>query len=246
MSRDLDPLRRRSEELVRRNLGSRAARDQARRRVQRGVRSAFVRARRSVLTFLGVLTGLIAWSLAAGTFGIGAVIGALLLSMLLAFMVLFLPVRERRPPRPAMVDGGAAVRLDQLVAGAEDYLLERSLQLPHQAAPALDRIVDRLRDLEPALATVAPESPMGGEAQRLIGQHLPGLVDNFIALPPSERPFGSDNSVRLAESLGIVADELDHLCERIGEERRTGFETERRFLETRYRDGDRLRLDGQG
>jgi hypothetical protein len=72
---------------------------------------------------------------------------------------------------------------------------------------------------------------------------LPGLVDTYLALPPSERGLRDENSRRLSESLGIVADELDHLCERIGDERRTGFETERRFIETRYRDDGRLSLD---
>jgi hypothetical protein len=165
--------------------------------------------------------------------------------MIVAFLVLFLPVRDGPERRPTVIDGGAAVRLDALAAQAENYLFDRSRALPHHAGPALDRILERLRDLEPALATVPVETPVGGEAQRLIGQHLPGLIDNYLALPASERPFDGDNSRRLGESLGIVADELDHLCERIGEERRTGFETERRFLETRYR-GDPLdqpRLD---
>ncbi len=245
MARDLDHVRRRSEELVRRNLGSRVARDRARQRVQRGVRSAFIRARRGALTFFGLLAALIAYSLLAGTFSIFGTIGAILLSMIVAFLVLFLPVRDGPERRPTVIDGGAAVRLDALAAQAENYLFDRSRALPHHAGPALDRILERLRDLEPALATVPVETPVGGEAQRLIGQHLPGLIDNYLALPASERPFDGDNSRRLGESLGIVADELDHLCERIGEERRTGFETERRFLETRYR-GDPLdqpRLD---
>lgn len=244
MARDLDPFRRRSEELVRRNLGSRASRDHARRRVQRGVRSVFIRVRRAILTFLITLAALIGYTIAAGTFGIMAVIGALFMSMLLAFLMLFLPVRDRRAARPPVIDGGAAVRLDQLATGTEDYLLERSRQLPHQAGPTLDRIIDRLRDLEPSLASVPHDAPIGGEAQRLIGQHLPGLIDNYLGLPPSERHFRGENSDRLAESLGIVADELDDLCQRIGEERRTGFETERRFLEARYRDSDNMRLDG--
>jgi hypothetical protein len=108
---------------------------------------------------------------------------------------------------------------------------------------ALDRIVYRLRDLQPSLAGVPSESQIGGEAQRLIGKHLPSLVDTYLGLPATERGFHSPNSERLAESLVIVADQLDDLCRRVGEERLMGFETERRFIETRYKDDGRLSLD---
>lgn len=244
MARDLDHVRR-AEELVRRNLGSRAARDRARQRVERGARSVLRRLRNAALTFVGLLVLLIA-GFATGALGIVSGLLGLLAAFIITLMVLFWPSRRRPAQPPRTIDGGAATRLDRLAAQAEAYLLDRNRALPHLAAPALDRIVERLRDLEPSLATVPPEAPIGGEAQRLIGQHLPGLIDNYLALPPSERPFEGDNSRRLAESLGIVADELDELCERIGEERRTGFETERRFLETRYQGGDRLSLDRPG
>lgn len=242
MARDLDQVRRRSEDLVRRNLGSRAARERARNRVQHGARSVVRRLRNAALTFVGLIVLVIA-GLATGTLGLFSTPLALIAAFVISLVVLFWPSRSRPIQPPRTIDGGVATRLDALAVQAEDYLLDRSRALPHHAGPALDRIVDRLRDLEPALATVPADATLGGEAQRLIGQHLPGLVDTYLGLPPSERTFESENSHRLSESLGIVADELDHLCERVGEERRTGFETERRFLETRYRDGDRFSLD---
>lgn len=245
MARELDHVRRRSEELVRRNLGSRASRDRARQKVERGARSVLRRMRNAALTFVGLLVLLIL-GFATGTLGIVSGLLGLVAAFVITLMVLFWPARQRPIAPPRTIDGGTVTRLDLLANQAEGYLLDRNQALPQLAAPALDRIVLRLRDLEPSLATVPADVPIGGEAQRLIGQHLPGLIDNYLSLPPSERPFDGDNSRRLAESLGIVADELDHLCERIGEERRTGFETERRFLETRYRDGDRLSLDRPG
>ncbi len=90
------------------------------------------------------------------------------------------------------------------------------------------------------------ETQIGGEAQRLIGQHLPSLVDTYLNLPVTERGVHSGTSERLAESLGIVADQLDDLCQRVAEERRMGFETERRFIETRYKEDGRLSLDRPG
>ena len=89
-------------------------------------------------------------------------------------------------------------------------------------------------------------TPNGGEAQRLIGQHLPGLVNTYLGLPPQERAPGAEHSRRLTDSLAIVADELDHLCEKVGCERIASFDVERRFIETRYRDGNDLSLDKRG
>lgn len=245
MARELDHVRRRSEELVRRNFGTRAGRERARRHVERGARSLLRRLRNAALTFAGLLVLMIA-GFATGSLGLVSGLLALVAAFIITLLVLFWPSRRRPAQPPRTIDGGDATRLDRLAAQAEAYLLDRNRALPQRAAPALDRIVARLHDLEPSLETVPADTLIGGDARRLIGQHLPGLIDNYLALPPSERPFDGDNSRRLAESLAIVADELDELCERIGEERRTGFETERRFLEARYRDGDRLSLDRPG
>jgi hypothetical protein len=184
---------------------------------------------------------------AFGGVGFFSFLFALFAIMMLSFLVMGLPVRDRTRREHAVerpvVDGGAAVRLDRITLQTEQWLIQRSRALPYQAGPALDRIVGRLRDLEPSLATVPADSQIGGEAQRLIAQHLPSLVDTYMGLPPTERGPHANTSDRLAESLGIVADQLDDLCERVAEERRMGFETERRFIETRYKEDGRLSLD---
>lgn len=226
-------------------MSSRTSREAARRSLERGVRSFFVRMRRSGITFAALFAALVVYMIGFGGVGFFTFLLAMFAIMMLSFMVLFLPVRERRrgyddwKPAPH-ADGAPAQRLDLLTRQTEEWLLDRCRALPREAGPALDRIIDRLRDLAPSLATVPAHSPLGGEAQRLIGQHLPGLVSTYLGLPPGERGFHAATSERLAESLAIVADQMDDLCERVAEERRMGFETERRFIETRYRDGDDL------
>lgn len=242
MSRDLDRLRTSAEDMMRRKVGSRAARESAKRELGRRARSVGRRLRNAAIAFVAMLFLIIA-GIGFGVLGIFTTLLALIGAFILAILVLFLPPGGRRERPAPVIDGGQAVRLDRLAAQTEDYLLTRARALPGLAGPALDRIVDRLRDIEPALTGLSPDTPTGGEAQRLIGQHLPGLIDNFLALPAPDRAFASESSQRLSESLGIVADELDDLCERIGCQRRDGFEVERRFIEARYRDGERLSLD---
>jgi hypothetical protein len=215
--------------------------------LERGVRSFLIRLRRAGFTFVGLVAALAVYMVAFGGVGFFSFLFALFAIMMLSFLVMGLPVRDRTRREHAVerpvVDGGAAVRLDRITLQTEQWLIQRSRALPYQAGPALDRIVGRLRDLEPSLATVPADSQIGGEAQRLIAQHLPSLVDTYMGLPPTERGPHANTSDRLAESLGIVADQLDDLCERVAEERRMGFETERRFIETRYKEDGRLSLD---
>ena len=230
------------------------AQEVARRKIERGVRSILVRLKRAGFTFVGLFTALVVYMI--GFAGAGFFPFLFLLAMMAIFMVsilvMFLPVRDRGrrrqrveeewKPRP-VVDGGEAVRLDRLAENTEEWLFARSRALPSQAGPALDRIVFRLRDLQPSLGTLKGDTPLGGEARRLIGEHLPDLVTTYLELPPADRTFHAESNHRLAESLGIVADQMDELSERVRTERLIGFETERRFIESRYKDGDRLRLD---
>ncbi len=228
------------------NLYSRSSREAVKRSVQRKVRSFLIRLRRAGFTFAALFIALVAYMVVAGSVGPFTFLAALFAMFMAAMLVMSFPVSDRRARKEAAqatVDGRKAGRLDRLASHTQDWLLERCRALPSQAGPSLDRIVDRLRDLEPSLATVPADSPLGGEAQRLIGQHLPSLVDTYFGLPPGERTFYSETSSKLAESLGIVANQMDDLCERIAHERRIGFDTERRFLETRYTEDGRLSLD---
>ena len=221
--------------------GSRNTREAAQLRLQRGLRSIYVRMRRGGFTFIGLFSALVLYMIVYGGVGFFTFLLAMFAIFLLSMAALFLPVRDRGPREPDFIEGkvvaaGEAPRLDQLSAGTRTWLLGNFRQLPRQAGPALDRIVDRLRALEPSLAAVAPGSALGGEAQRLIGRHLPDLVKTYLHLPAAERGPGAESGTHLAESLVIVADQLDDLCERVASDHRMGFDTERRFIETRYRD----------
>lgn len=223
-----------TEDFLRRSLGSSAAREAKKRKARRAWEEAVRRTRRAGLLFVAVTGLLIAWSLLVPVPLLTWIV-ALPTIFLFALISLFWPTRHARrqddPRRP--------IDLGTLAARAEEGLLDRRRELPGRALPAADRILTRLAELQPDLAALDPASPVGGDARRLIGEHLPRLVDSYLELPASTRAPGSESSKRFGESLDIVAGELDHLLERASSGRHLSFETQSRFIETRYReDGD--------
>lgn len=222
-----------TEDFLRRSLGgASAAREAKKRKAKRAFEEAMRRVRRAGFLFVGIVAALIAWSLFVAPIGLVTWIVALPTALLFALLTLFWPsrrVREASDPR-------RPIDLAMLAARAEDGLIDRRRELPGRALPATDRITARLNELQPYLADLDPQSLPAGDARRLIGEHMPRLVDTYLELPPSARAVGSESSRRFTESLDIVAGELDDLLARVSSERQLSFETQHRFIETRYRE----------
>lgn len=227
-----------TEDFLRRSLGSSAAREAKKRKARRAWEEAVGRIRRAGLIFVAIAGLLIAWSLAAPVPLLTWIV-ALPTIFLFALISLFWPTRGARrqddPRRP--------IDLGTLAARAEEGLLDRRRELPGRALPAADRILTRLAELQPGLAALDSASPVGGDARRLIGEHLPRLVETYVELPASARSPSSESSKRFGESLDIVAGELDHLLARASSDRHRSFQTQSRFIETRYREDGSLKGD---
>ncbi len=241
MSRDLERVLVETEDFLMRQLGSRAGREANLRRVQRGFGEAFGRARRAGLIFVGLIFALILASIFGASVGFVTWLVALPAFLFAALISLSFPTRASRRTKPAIPHEEALQRmpLATLADRCGQYLADRASDLPRAALPAADQILAQLSQLQPHLADLPANEPIAGEARRLIGGHLPRLVDSYLALPPHERGAASENSRRIAESLDIVADELAEICRNLDACRTTSFQTEHRFIETRYRpDGD--------
>lgn len=223
-----------TEDFLFRQLSSRAAREAQRRKVQRGINEVLRRVRRAALVTAGLLTALVAYSIFIAPIGFLTWLVALPTVFLVSMLALFWPSSRRREPFLARAE---SVQPHILAGETEEWLLDRCRELPRSALPAVDTILSRLKEMQPDLARLPADSALGGEANRLLGQHLPRLVDTFLALPSSAREPRSENSERLAESLSVVAEEITRLSGEVSRDRTISFETQRRFLETRYRDG---------
>ncbi|HLL59496.1 MAG TPA: hypothetical protein VK391_06355 [Allosphingosinicella sp.] len=232
---DIDRALTETEDFLRRQLGSRAAREAQKRKVQRGVREVLRRVRRSALLFVALLAALTLYSIFVAPIGFFTWLVAIPTVFLAALVALFWPSRRREAPANEPV---TAARLESAAAETEEWLLARCNELPRAALRPVDAILTNLAELQPNLAALPRDTPLEGETRRLICQHLPRLVDTYLSLPPSARAPNSENSKRLTESLGIVADELERLSGEISRDGHLSFDTQHRFIETRYKDRD--------
>lgn len=233
MAFDVVGMLRQADEYLRRNLKSKAVRDAEKRRADRQSREAEARMKRAAL--VGGASG-------AAFLGVGVLVAPVAVpvlavagggALLLAAGSLFAPSRRRSA-------GGdfSPVELAELPGDAEDWLLERRDGLPLDCRPQLDRLFRHLGDLQPHLAALAPHSTAAWEARRLIGDHLPKLILAYEAILPSAREQQPEVGERLRTGLGTVADALEALCGEICRDPLMTFETQGRFLESRYRGED--------
>lgn len=227
-----------TEDFLRRNLTSASIRQAKKRKLQRTMREMMRRVRRSMVVLVAILIALVAWSIFVDPIGFLTWMIAIATALLVAFLTLFYPSRRREP---TLADAPKTARLDELAVRAADGLLDRCPDLPGRALPAAESIIGRLHELAPHLGALDADPVSAGEARRLICEHLPRLVDSYLALPARERAPGSESSLRFADSLSIVAQELDSLLDRCCRDRRIGFDTQHRFIESRYQEDRRLK-----
>ena len=241
MSFELERVLYETEDFLRRAIGSPTRRAAKRRRAQRRWEEIGRRARRSGFVVAALLVVLLGFSLfSPGLFL--AWIFAVPVILFIGVVLMFQPTRHARRMETEARLTPQTLPLPELAVRAEEGLLDRCNELPGRALPAADRIMAGLREIQPHLHELGPnDEALAGDIRRLVGQHLPQLVDSYLALPDQARGPGSESSRRFVESLDIVAGEMDHLLEQCCRDRQSHFDTHSRFIETRYSEDDRLR-----
>jgi hypothetical protein len=235
MSSEIERVLYQAEDFLRRNvLRPKSAREAQKRRARRKFEEGLRRLRRAGFLLAGLLAALVLASIFT-QIGLLTWIFALPTIFLVAFLSLFWPTRRAATPASGRA-AAAAIPLHEMSVRVEEGLVDRLDQLPTRALPAADTIVARLAELRPHLAELEPHSVAAGEARRLICDHLPRLVDSYLDLPPTLRAPNAESSQRFGESLDLVAEELDHLLETCCRDRQISFDTQHRFIESRYRE----------
>ena len=173
---------RQADDYLRRHLKSKAVREAEKRRAERQSREAGRRIKRAAV--VGGVSG-------AGILGVGAFVvplaGAALFAaggaaLLLTAGTLFRP--SRRPPptaisrRPSWPCSPAMRRIGCSPAATDCRSTAGRCSTGSSSASATSSRIS---------ATLAPHSTAAWEARRLLGDHLPGLVLAYEAIPPSAR-----------------------------------------------------------
>ena len=129
-------------------------------------------------------------------------------------------------PNGAMVD-----RFDSYI-----YKVRRALPAPAQAQ--LDGISSILPSLKQTLERVDTLDPRAQDARRLMSIHLPGLIDRYGNVPTAYRKEqdgeGKTVDERLVESLAAARSALDEVSEQLARQDMAAFETQGRFIKSRY------------
>jgi len=176
----------------------------------------------------GLVVGPIGWN---GLF----VVALLTLGILIAFSLW--------PAEPSHVVYSDDLPTASLVRRLEGVLVRERRALPAPAARRVDAISAQLPLLESRLGEVDALDPLAQDARRLMGKHLPELIERYERIPAAYRhqPDGEGMTAdqRLVSSLDAAKEALDDIGARLAQGDRQAFETQGRFIESRYRDPDR-------
>ena len=216
-----------------------AVRDAARRERQRLNASVMRRLTRvgvaiGVISLLTIVIGLVQ---PIGMFGFLAAIG---IAVGIAALLGFMPSGKNNPVAPpADLPNGA------MVQRFDSYLYRQRAALPAPARAEIDALSRILPSLKQTLERVDDLNPEAQDARRLMSKHLPGLIDRYVNVPPAYRAQkdGEDVTVdeRLVEGLAAGREALTEVSEKLARSDLAAFETQGRFIKSRY--GEE-RIDG--
>lgn len=181
-----------------------------------------------VISLLTILFGVFIAPI--GMFGFLAAVG---LAIGVAALLAITPSQERSIPGP-----GADLPNGEMVQRFDSYLYRTRRALPAPAQAQIDAISSVLPSLRQTLERVETLDPNAQDARRLMSIHLPGLIDRYMHVPTafrSERD-GEDKTVdeRLVEGLAAGRSALAEISEQLARADMAAFETQGRFIQSRY------------
>lgn len=165
-----------------------------------------------------------------GMFGFLAAVG---LAIGIVAVLAFKPSAERTAAAPA-----ADLPNGQMVQRFDSYLYRARALLPAPAQAEVDALSAILPSLRQTLERVEAVDPNAQDARRLMSVHLPGLIDRYAHVPAAFRdePDGEGKTAdeRLVEALSASRAALDDISEKLARADMAAFETQGRFIESRY------------
>ena len=213
-----------------------SVRDAARRERQR-LNADLARRLKRVGVAIGVIslvTIAIGLFIPIGMFGFLAAVG---LAIGVAALLALSPSAERIAAAPStdLPNGPMVQRFDS-------YLYRARGALPAPAQAEIDAISATLPSLRQTLERVDTLDPNAQDARRLMSIHLPGLIDRYVRVPApfrtEEDGEGKTPDQRLVEALAAGRSALHDISENLARADMAAFETQGRFIKSRYADDE--------
>ena len=125
-----------------------------------------------------------------------------------------------------------------MVQRFDSYLYRTRRALPAPAQAEIDAISAALPALRQTLERVETLDPDAQDARRLMSIHLPGLIDRYAHVPTAFRSEqdgeGKTVDERLIEGLAAGRTALGEISEKLARADVAAFETQGRFIKSRY------------
>lgn len=222
-----------TEDFLRRHIKSKAVREAEKRVRQRKAEEAGRRLGRAAALAGASGAGVAVYAVALAPLSapVLAVAGGAILMAAAGSM--FLPSGRWSASRRAL----STAELLALAGDTEEWLIAQRPLIPGRALPKLDTILAHLHDIQPHLEGIFPNGTLAWELRRLLANHLPRLIQAYCELPALARERDEERE-RLIKGLDTIGEELARLCLEASRERLFDFETQGRFLDIRYRDGE--------
>jgi len=204
-------------------------------RVFSRTRSAWAKRLATIGMALSALfVGTIAFGLIIGPIGIGGLMAVILLAVAAVAVIGFFggekPIVEFKEDMP---NRAVVQRLDNL-------LVRKRAALPAPATRTIDAISAQLPLLESRLSEADVLDPLAQDARRLMGRHLPELIERYERVPAAYRGERDGEGLtvdeRLIQGLDAAKTALDDLGRKLAREDLDAFETQGRFIESRYKE----------
>lgn len=182
-----------------------------------------------------LIVATIAFGLIVGPIGFGGLFVVALAILAVIVLVSAWPERKvKRVPYSEQLPTGTLVQQLGRILGREQAAL------PAPAAREAAAISAQLPLLESRLSSLDPFDPLAQDARRLMGQHLPDLIERYERVPASFRQARDGGGLtvdeRLAASLRAANEALGEIGTKLVSQDRDAFEVQGRFIESRYKD----------
>jgi hypothetical protein len=187
------------------------------------------------MAIVALVVATIAFGLIVGPIGMGGlfIVALAMLAILVLFTVLPARQAKRVPYNEQLPTKTVVQQLESLLVGERPAL-------PAPAAREVDAISAQLPLLESKLGTLDPLDPLAQDARRLMGKHLPELIERYERVPAAYRRERDGGGLtvdeRLAAGLRAANEALGEIGSKLVSQDRDAFETQGRFIESRYKD----------